>query len=377
MRAEKEAANEAKFLKTLANAKRPTRVQRSKITTTEVLTKSMWHYNRYWIRKPEDWKYTAKSVRPKKLHDSLLQHLFCEFPVPDFLLEAWDSQFSLQNNLLAANDNDFRMWFIWITQGKSLAKELNKKEKLLTKREIHMFADAPQHLSPIQAVWWAKAMCFSNSQGIASCVAQSPLGQSQDFSAEANGIFHQLMMFFCSNFIAEDGMTEIYDYVIRFCVEEARREGKEYSLKGRTLASIRRGVTEWHHFLHEQSNLCSMKWAPSGLQSKFVCHFGDDMNRVTYNFTEITTGKHLAEEGRKMHHCVSSYADDCLKGYSSIWSLTKQGLIEPKRCLTIEVVENTIVQVSGYANRPARKQERAAVKFWSKNLGLKIDAFAF
>lgn len=58
----------------------------------------------------------------------------------------------------------------------------------------------------------------------------------------------------------------------------------------------------------------------------------------------------IKEEGKALHHCVGSYAESHLLGNTSIMCLRKKE--EPKKPFyTIEIKNNTVVQIHGFANK--------------------------
>jgi hypothetical protein len=94
---------------------------------------------------------------------------------------------------------------------------------------------------------------------------------------------------------------------------------------------------------------------------------------------QIKTGAELAEEGRRMQHCVAAYKEQCMQGWSSIWSLSREcpsGRVESR--LTIELACNrSIVQCRGVRNRSADAEEIAVVKRWAADQGISWDGWAW
>jgi len=82
-------------------------------------------------------------------------------------------------------------------------------------------------------------------------------------------------------------------------------------------AAMARRAHEWHEFVvnQEAADKASKQWEPLlGEQSD-----GD------YKAVELVNGGELHIEGKAMHHCVSSYADQCVKGQTRIFSILKNG----------------------------------------------------
>lgn len=78
--------------------------------------------------------------------------------------------------------------------------------------------------------------------------------------------------------------------------------------------------------------------------------------------------------GQALHHCVASYAQDCARGRTSIWSLQVDTGRGPHRALTVEVDvgKRTIRQARGKANRLPRQVEREVLERWAGQEGLRF-----
>jgi len=70
---------------------------------------------------------------------------------------------------------------------------------------------------------------------------------------------------------------------------------------------------------------------------QWISDYEDDKG---YSISYIDTPEGLREEGDKMHHCVGSYSSNVHKGYSSIYSVRKDG----KRVATLELRKSNAVQ---------------------------------
>lgn len=82
----------------------------------------------------------------------------------------------------------------------------------------------------------------------------------------------------------------------------------------------------------------------------------------------------LYEEGRKLSHCVGSYARSVIDGSSVIVFLRRNNNLDAPYC-TVEVRDKTIVQVRGWNNREGRAipDIRSFLKNWSEEKGLILD----
>ena len=91
------------------------------------------------------------------------------------------------------------------------------------------------------------------------------------------------------------------------------------------------------------------------------------MRKEQFTVTQLVTADELVAESRAMHHCVSSYAQKCISGQASIWSLRRCVEGNIKRLLTIELNrQHHVVQVRGHGNRLATAEERQVLGRWAK-----------
>jgi hypothetical protein len=76
---------------------------------------------------------------------------------------------------------------------------------------------------------------------------------------------------------------------------------------------------------------------------------------IVWQLMELTNGAQLRTEGMALHHCVASYADQCWRGASRIWSLRVRRGEKVRHVLTIEVdmKRRAVVQARGWGNRAA------------------------
>jgi hypothetical protein len=172
----------------------------------------------------------------------------------------------------------------------------------------------------------------------------------------------EVARFFARNPITILEMNDLTDYL-----QVALQEDPRFSLKGRSLPGLRRRMAEWHRMLqHVAAGGC---WKGHPLPDNA---YGGTQGAAVWRFHQIRTGEELAREGRRMAHCVATYKESCIRGASSIWSLTREhpvGVITSN--VTIEVAsDRTIVQCRGYANRGAYPDEIAVIKAWAAEHGL-------
>lgn len=141
--------------------------------------------------------------------------------------------------------------------------------------------------------------------------------------------------------------------------------GESYSLKGRTYNSILRETLLWHDTQEftRKEEVMKLNWQPRYEISNTIIEDG-----VEYKFNEITNGEEMLFETKHLHHCVFSYTESCHRGFCSIFSMQKSKNGEWKPSITIEVQQNSIVQIAGKNNRSASAMEINVIKRWASQM---------
>lgn len=145
----------------------------------------------------------------------------------------------------------------------------------------------------------------------------------------------------------------------------------EFSLRGRTMASMRRRLEAWRSSRRIARR--ARGWAPSGIRGATWAE-DEDLQRV-WEIVELTDGAQLHAEGGALRHCVGLYASACRRGSSAIFSLRRWTQDRPRSVLTIEVepARRRIVQARGFANLSPRPTPRRIMHWWAMQEGLTLD----
>lgn len=159
-------------------------------------------------------------------------------------------------------------------------------------------------------------------------------------------------------------LSEIIDYF------EYQRYYTEYpltySLKGRTLASVKRAMEQWHlHQAYYQPQFLRAAWKPLPIE-KWMHRQGDSSHIIE----EITSGKELHKEGNLLYHCVFSYIQSCCWGSVHIFRMSKLKNGKKKPFYTIEVRDGKIIQVRGKFNKLASEAILKIIDDWARENGL-------
>jgi hypothetical protein len=176
--------------------------------------------------------------------------------------------------------------------------------------------------------------------------------------------------------LAENDLGPTLDYVAH-----RRAHDASFSMTGRSAAALRRGRNEWHRDLARARLTRYVVFEPSGFRAMTFDlsergHDGARHKRI-WRVEEIRDTKTLLDEGRRMGHCVYSYAGAVERRMTSIWTMTfedGQGPTGRWSMLTVEVANGArrVVQARGRFNRQATSAERTLLLRWAGPNGLTI-----
>ena len=326
----------------------------------------------YALRPATDWRCRIKSKSEEKRFLDLVRFCFARYRVPAHLEQIWtanvvDDDFvdkiTAPDRLDAprAGAPDLRRWYLIAAQGGSLYKQ--EAHPWLSKQECHHFLTAPDEITSLrQAMWYAVARAQSDGKDAALKVARSKIA---GYSI-ASSWWKEVARFFARNPTAVHEIDDLVDFLF-----VAKQEDAAFTLKGRTLATLRRRMEDWHRALRRSQSIGGGAWAGRPLPDVDY-QTGKDHHRAIWRFRQIKTGHELFREGQRMHHCVATYKFACERGYISIWSLTSEFPIgRHNRGVTMEVTKDgRIVQCRGFANRLPYGNEAAMAKRWAFEHGL-------
>ncbi|MEQ9440624.1 MAG: PcfJ domain-containing protein [Cyclobacteriaceae bacterium] len=309
------------------------------------------------VRAIKEWKRPSYSV--EKQFISLVSHCFARYEVPLFFYQVWfDEKKSTQ-----------QQWFIDIGSGKSIrcARGLPVR---MTKKMAHIFLQAPEALTVEEALRWAQARSMGGGDRVAQAIAVSPLSRNE-FREE---VFWETVIRFFAQQPDEHAarVGEVIDYIAA-----VYRQNRDFTMKGRTWNALWRQTEAWHEQLNRERKLGGRYvWERSGIGEREVKK-GSRNKTKTYTLVELCSSKELATEGRKMRHCVSSYAHVCFKQRCAIFSLRvyEQGIAEETTLATIEVdlKQRRIVQAKARFNARISATAQQMMEKWATEEGLTIS----
>lgn len=310
-----------------------------------------------------------KTKNPEAITLKLALHMMGDYPVPEFIQSAFIKHLGKVLNTRTDIIKMAKQLFILTRGGGSVHKEVTKD--FLTKKETHRFLQAPKDLTIQQAIVFAQATSDTD-RGLALRIARSRV-----VSLFGRKISREVVRFFALNECSIHEINDIVDYITH-----AVQENPNYSMKGRSLTSMRKAHNDWVRDLGRMKGLGNYSWEGLGFETKvFRTQTAKDHSHE-WKFYEILNTTELHKEGKLMRHCVSSYAPRCRQGRTSIVTMRhrivyKGGHAEEfGKCMTIEVTDHQVVQVRGFVNRLPEKHEKEAVRLWMAENNLRSSQWS-
>lgn len=330
------------------------------------------------VRDPGAWRPQLKTRDAARLRLAAARHLFARYPVPAALERIWIDDAGLDAEEVWLR----RHWYVVVARGGSLYQA--GAGQWLTRKEVHSFLNPPAGLDFDAAFWQAIARSYVGEPGPALCIARSRIARAPRSEI---AFWREVARFFCSNPAPVEAIDDLCDY-LDYCY----RCDPDYSLEGRTLASLNRRMHEWHRdtaaierieaIRHRAagrvgagasasdrmwtgSPLADWEWSPSTKDAR--------TKGERFVVRQLKQAEDLVMESRAMCHCVWTYANKCIAGTASIWSLRRCTKDRVYRLLTIEIdAQGRAVQVRGVANRLADADERNVLERWAQARGITL-----
>lgn len=331
--------------------------KRAPNTLTQDNFRALWELaGQKWIRPVDDWRPTGRSRRTRLA--SLTEHLLALYPVPAFIYGVLDE------------DDPTRL-----ADGLYLLAELGRGESPralvrdrvlrapLTKRMCTLWLEQKVHLEWLEAIRHAQVQALGGERRLAEALCGTRLGRGWQ---PHEAFWQTAIQWLCNQAMLNPReVGPLVDYI-----RHRRDQDATWTLKGRTPASLARGMADWHGELARVRRGQLGQFQPSGLSGARV-----EMRRrgktEVWTVTEVLENKELVAEGKALRHCVYSYAGSIRSGRCSIWSVR----LWDDRVLTVEVTNASrrIVQVRGFANRAATEREGMVLRQWAAQAGLNLN----
>jgi hypothetical protein len=327
------------------------------------------------IRSPESWRPKLKTRDAARLRLAAARHLFARYPVASHLEQVWIDAAGLDR----AETELRKRWYVAAAGGGSLYKA--GASAFLSRKEVHAFLNPLGTVGFDAAIWQAIARSYTDDPALVSRITRSRIARTPRGEL---AFWREAAQFFCAQPTTVEEIDDLCDYIAH-----RRRRERKFSLKGRSLAALRRLMQAWHRDLaviarieaarrraemarqHPAARAAQLPSHWAGAQLAEWSWSPSSAKRDEYVVTQLRSAEDLVAESRAMHHCVSSYAAKCITGLASIWSLRYRRPGNVDRLLTIELDrQHRAVQVRGFANRPAHPDERKVLERWAKARGI-------
>lgn len=325
-------------------------------------------YGGYALRSLEAFTPKTRSLNTSTRVRELIRYAFNKYNPPAFLYQVWDPDFKPDTiRIFPDIREDFKLWYIAAAQGKSLYKEHTMG--LLTKRETFYLSTCQHALTIAGAIWYSVIRCIDETK---PAVLARNIASTKLSGRPLDDFWKGVARWFMNNETTIRQMNDLLDYITN-----RHQQNAEWHLKDMTLTNLIKHMEIWHREMYRVGRMSRMYTSWEGLSiPDSIIERGMGKAHIKWRFHQITTGKELAEEGNKQHHCVSSYGLRCAQGQCSIWSLTQWNMFDQgTHALTIEVTDGAVVQARGYANRLAKNDELSVMKEWASKCNFRVRTY--
>lgn len=324
--------------------------------------------------------WLPKSYNPQRQFSELLRHLFVKYDVPLFMDYVWLEDCNTQF-ISAVTKRD---WYIFIGQGGNLRKAAELPVKM-TKKIAHLFMQAPQSYTIENALLYGQILSLGGDQR----TVEGVLGTRLNGNLQQNEFWQSVFRFFISNPMLDTvHYGPIIDYInhMKFenqyvWLERGIREQQPplqpgFSMHGRNAEVLLAQVEEWHRRLGRAKKGGKLQWEKCSIPD-FEYVVGEGKQLKVWTILELLSSGELQDEGRKMSHCVASYASSCEQGRCSIFSMRLETWEGKRTVLTIEVDHRNrrIAQARAKRNERPGSQERNVMQKWANQNNLSVSTY--
>ena len=281
----------------------------------------------------------------------------------------------------------YRDWFIHIGAGRNFRTA--DVPFPITKKQAHHFLRAPERYSVEEALLWGEVRALGGDARLVEALLATPLGKTIEVDEDRRSFWASVYRFLIANpGLDRRHVGPIIDYLQfqRFeqqevvtgpgRIERLPPPQPKLSMARRTPEALLRQVERWHGKLSESRWAARHRFTPSGFPG-LVQPTGprDAAGRgAEWRIRELLSGAELILEGRRLQHCVASYAGRCSADQCSIWTLERH---EPDgrvhKHLTLELdPSGELVQARGRQNRLPTDAEQDVLATWCSAAGLRM-----
>ncbi|MDE0635456.1 MAG: PcfJ domain-containing protein [Candidatus Poribacteria bacterium] len=331
------------------------------------------NHSESWISPLETW-HVKRHNRDRQFAE-LLHHLFVAYDVPAFMNRVWLTENEMYQN-----------WYIHIGAGQNI-RTAPGIPIALTKKMAHHFLTAPKQYTVEEAIRWGQVQALGGDKRLMDALR----GTRMLGNFKNDDFWLNVIRFFIANPMLDvSHVHPIIDYiwnqkfenqrvfVERGVAEEIDPPQPNFSMNGRTPKTLLRQVNEWHRQLGKATKGGHYQWPRSEI-GEFHFRVGSEKkgNLRYWHIRELLSTDELIYEGRKMNHCVSSYARSCYSGKKSIWTVESEDENGRHKALTVEISrpDNLIRQVRGKRNRLPTLSEKYLLERWAAEEKLGIAEY--
>jgi hypothetical protein len=318
-----------------------------------------------------DWEPRGKGKTT--IFNSLCDHLLAKFPTPQFIWSAFWEQDVAHSLGVRDTGKIIIQTVVGIARGDSFAKMCKSGEFPITftNKQCHQFLNSTSDSSFMSALRRVQIQTHGGDRRLLTALMARDAGKKLASTRDETFLDSVIHWFAKNPMMDMQQFGPLCDYIwFRYGAGAA---GNDFSMKGRSVLAMMRGMEEWHADLAKRKAVVGKEYKPSGIKAGHYefKHRTAEGNFVTLtcDINEILTSKLLHAEGSALKHCVLSYSWSIEQGNCSIWSMTFNG----DRAVTIEVRGRQISQVRGMRNRQSTSEEFKIIQKWAQENQLSIS----
>ncbi len=316
------------------------------------------------------WCRSVRTFQPPErggVSAALVRHLFSQWPIPDFLLNAWREPPQWDN---------LRRLMLSVLIGRGGSTRRLTRTEHFTGGWHGGFRPAPSrlrltgipgHLPPLQGLMLAEIRRLGGDRRELARLCRDrsyvidPLSHrtTSDSLRFWQGTVSWLVQHREQLAAAEpSGIPQAADELLawaRHRFTEMHRGGPSFSWAGRTWTSVLRESAEYHSQLRSRGRV-QRSWRRRGW----------DWSWEEWTVEELCSTEALRQESLSMRHCVRLYDWKCARGHAAIFRLSSN----TGPVLTVEIQPDTrqIVQARGVYNRTPTSAERGILSQWRQTI---------
>lgn len=309
--------------------------------------------NQAWAADPSDWHGYVEE-EPAAVFHSLVEHLAPGYDLPRWAMD-----------LLCFRRSAAHRVFGSLRRGGSLRPHVGTEvlPAPLTRAMCHSLLSDRGAPSLVSAVRRAQIQGLGGTPELWDRIADTALRRLASVAYEAR--WARVLAWVCRH---EPELPVEPDELVDFLI---RRRADP---TGRPVVALVRELDAWHEAATPPPTTPKAQYPESGLPpaSFELPDAAGTLHRWTIE--ELRTWSALFWEGRKMRHCVATWAPDVARGHCSVWTVRRDN----RRVLTVGVRHKTaeMTEIRGRCNRSPTTAELGVLAHWARRSGLANPASA-